>query len=126
MNGAGLHVVSHNQQLGRDGENVAAHVYRRDGYTVVATNWRCPRGELDLIVSKGGVMVFVEVKTRSSDRYGSPAEAVGLHKQRKVKEVASAFLREHVGPRPAEIRFDVAAVTPGPHGLGVELIRDAF
>lgn len=109
------------QRLGAAGEDRAADWYRRAGYEVLARNWRCPEGELDLVLRAGGSIVFCEVKTRSSDRFGLPAEAVTAAKQRRLRVLAARFLREHPqqGARP---RFDVASVM-GDH---VEVLEGAF
>jgi putative endonuclease len=120
--------MSNAHRLGADGEAVAAHYYRRDGYEIVATNWRCPGGELDIVAQRGGVLVFCEVKTRSSDRFGGGAIAVDRRRQRRLRDAAAAFLAEWParGARHFELRFDVAVVRPGAHGYSVELIEAAF
>lgn len=112
----------HNTTLGRAGEaRVAAH-YEALGYEVLARNWRAGRlGEVDLVCQQGDVLVFCEVKTRSSDRYGSPAEAVVWRKQRRLRALALAYLATTDAYVPT-IRFDVAAV----RGRSVELIEAAF
>ena len=110
------------QALGRFGEDSAARWYEERGYRILARNWRVREGELDLVVARDRVLVFCEVKTRSSTRFGSAAEAVDVRKQRQVRAVARRFLAEEVGRAPAAIRFDVAAVTPE----GVTVIEAAF
>jgi putative endonuclease len=116
------------QRLGARGEQLAADWYLARGYAVVARNWRCREGELDLVVARDGELVFCEVKTRSSDRFGVPAEAVTFAKQRRLRVLAARFLAEHaagLGPGPSSrrgIRFDVAAIT---HGR-IEVIEAAF
>jgi len=113
------------QRLGARGEDRAADWYRAAGYEVIARNWRCPEGELDLVAALPGVLVFCEVKTRSSDRFGAPAEAVTAAKQRRLRVLAARFLAEHPHvARSAEagIRFDVVAVI----GSTVEVIEAAF
>ncbi len=109
-------------RVGRDGEDRAAEAYEAAGYRVVERNWRDREGELDLVVTRGRVLVFCEVKSRSSDRFGSAAEAVDWRKQRQVRATASRFLADRSGRAPAEIRFDVAAVTPAE----VNIIENAF
>lgn len=113
------------QQLGRDGEAAVAAWYRSHGWEVLAANWRCRDGEIDLVVGRGTTLVICEVKTRRSDRFGTGAEAVGVTKQRKVRTVARAFLAAH-DVRAAVVRFDVAVVVPGPRGFAVEVIEGAF
>jgi len=106
----GSRLTSH--EFGQWGEALAAEHYRIAGFEIVDRNWRCPDGEIDLIASHGPVVVFVEVKARSSDRFGSAAEAVGWQKQQKVRSVARQWLL--VAPRSfQELRFDVAAVDRG-------------
>ena len=96
--------------------------YEANGYEVVARNWRCPEGEIDLIVRRGRTLVFCEVKTRSSEAFGSPAEAVGRVKQARLRRLAARFLDQDASRRPSLIRFDVAAVLRGE----VEIIEAAF
>jgi putative endonuclease len=95
--------------LGAYGEALAARWYEARGYTVVARNWRCRDGEIDLIVRLERSLVFCEVKTRSSDAFGSPVEAVGWRKQRKLRALAAIWIAE-TGARPTSVRFDVAGV----------------
>ena len=109
-------------QLGRDGEDQAAREYQRRGYRVLERNWRVREGEVDLIVWRSGVLVFCEVKSRSSDRFGSPAEAVDWRKQRQVRAIATRYLSSRSGRAPAAIRFDVAAITAGQ----LTIIESAF
>lgn len=97
------------QRLGAAGERAAAAWYRRNGYQVVAQNWRCRDGELDLVLAQGRRLVFCEVKTRSSDRFGTPAEAVTWKKQQQVRRVAARFLDDPPFVFRG-LRFDVAVV----------------
>ena len=80
------------QKLGQRGEDLASRWYDEHGYTVVDRNWRCSSGELDVIASCGASIVFCEVKTRSSDRYGRPAEAVNAAKQLRIRRLAAQWL----------------------------------
>jgi len=117
--------------FGARGEDAAAAWYERASYEVLVRNWRCPEGELDLVArsAAGDVVVFCEVKTRASARFGSPFEAVTSAKQRRLRRLATRWLQGErpVGPRYRQIRFDVAAVTRGPDGvLEVEVLEDAF
>ncbi|HEX6423775.1 MAG TPA: YraN family protein [Acidimicrobiales bacterium] len=120
--------TGHRQRLGARGEQLAADWYVARGYRLVARNWRCREGELDLVVARDGELVFCEVKTRSSDRFGTPAEAVTPAKQRRLRVLAARFLAgaEGAGAGSAGagrgIRFDVAAVTGG----RVDVIEAAF
>jgi putative endonuclease len=103
-------VVSRND-VGRAGEDRAAAWYETQGFVVVARNWRVRAGEIDLIVYRGGLVVFCEVKTRSSARFGGGAEAVGWRKQQRIRTVALHWLGQQ-DRRVPEIRFDVVQVDP--------------
>jgi putative endonuclease len=107
--------------LGARGERLATAWYEAAGHTVVARNWRCDIGEIDLIVRRGRELVIAEVKTRVNTRFGVPAEAVGSAKQRKLRRLAAAWLAAS-GERYDEVRFDVVAVI----GNDVEVIPGAF
>lgn len=95
--------------FGRFGEAAAARWYRRAGYRVLATNWHCREGELDLVVSRDGAVTFVEVKARTNSRFGTGAEAVDHHKQRRVRTAAIRWL-DHADRFVDDIRFDVVEV----------------
>ena len=88
---------------------------------MLARNWRCDVGEIDLIVRTAGQLVFVEVKARFDDRFGPPSSAVGFAKQRTIRRVAARWLATTAHDH-ADLRFDVVAVT----GTHVEVIEAAF
>ncbi len=97
--------------LGQWGEDLAASHLTSLGMELLARNWRCNLGELDLIARDAdGTIVFVEVKTRAGLGYGSPAEAVGAVKARKLRTLACRWLLEHRPPGAAELRFDVVGI----------------
>jgi putative endonuclease len=98
--------------MGAAGEARAEAWYRARGYEVLARNWRCREGELDLVVRRRGVLVVVEVKTRTSDRFGTPAAAVTPAKQRRIRGLALRYVAE-TGVRSRTIRFDVVAILAG-------------
>jgi putative endonuclease len=113
--------------VGRSGEDLAASWYEDNGYRVLARNWRCRHGELDLIARRAGVVVFCEVKARTSAAFGLPAEAVGPVKQARLRRLAALWFAEQAclagGRRSGgRARFDVASVLAGQ----VEVIEDAF
>jgi len=114
--------------LGIAGEEAVARWYRDGGYVVLDRNWRRHGlGELDVIVADGDTIVFCEVKTRRTDAFGTPAEAVTPTKQRRLRALAVQWLAEHRDGRRRRLRFDVASVRPGPSGrLAVEVIEAAF
>lgn len=80
------------------------------GHTVLARNWRCPEGELDIVaLTPAGTLAVVEVKTRRSTAYGTPAEAITRVKHQRLRRLAAAWLAAH--PHRGEVRLDLAAVT---------------
>ena len=97
-----------------------ARWYRDAGYEVLDQNWRVRSGELDLVLARGDEIVFCEVKSRRSDRYGTAAEAVDRRKQIRIRSLAAQWLQSH--DRRGRIRFDVATVT----GTRLEVIEEAF
>ena len=107
--------------LGASGEDAAAAWYEAHGYQVVARNWRCRQGELDLVVRRGRTVVFCEVKTRTSAAFGAPVEAVTRTKQMRLRGLAARWLEEST-TRAGEIRFDVVAVLAGE----LEVLEGAF
>lgn len=110
----------------RDGERAAWEAYRARGYRLVARNWRCGFGELDLVVARGDLVVFCEVKARAGTRLGPPFEAVTPAKRRKLRRLAEAFLAT-VRPGSSGYRFDVASVTWRADGPpAVHVFEDAF
>jgi putative endonuclease len=112
--------------VGAYGERLAAAHLEQVGMTVVERNWRCSDGEVDLIATDGDVLVFCEVKTRSSLAYGHPAEAVVGAKAARIRRLAARWLAEH-GSRWPEVRFDVVAVLCQPRGAAsVTHLRGAF
>jgi putative endonuclease len=113
------------QVLGKQGEEVAERFLRKKGYKLVERNYRCAAGEVDLIVLDRRVIVFVEVKTRSGDEFGSPFEAVEWRKQRKMMRAAQFFLAQK-GLHQRDARFDVVGISwPGGEPI-VEHIENAF
>src|SRR5438309_8949732 len=89
---------------------MAAAWYVANGYEILARNWRCRDGELDLVVGQGRMFVFCEVKTRTTDRFGTPLEAVTRAKAARIRRLAARWLDEAAPRRAREIRFDVAAI----------------
>lgn len=113
------------QRLGDAGEDAAALHLEQAGYRIVARKHRCPRGEVDLIAERGGLLVFVEVRTRASSVFGFPSETVTVAKQRKVIAAARDYLASSGGGR-RELRFDVISIVDHPEGPRVEHIPAAF
>jgi putative endonuclease len=119
--------VGATRELGDYGEDLAAAHLAAAGYEVLARNWRCRDGELDLVARDGDAVVFVEVKTRSSADFGMPAEAVGHVKARRIRGLACRWLVENRPGGAIQLRFDVVSVVRR-RGAAPELVhlRDAF
>lgn len=97
-------------QLGRRGEELACERLTAAGLQVVARNWRCRAGELDVVAAGPNLLVFCEVKTRRGHGYGTPAEAVTHAKRARLRQLAAEYLATVEHP-PARVRFDVVTVT---------------
>jgi putative endonuclease len=106
-------------------EDLVANFYQRDGYEIVARNWHCREGELDIVVvlqeSRVKTIVVVEVRARASNYFGSALESVTPAKQKKLRSATKKFLSSRPNISGA-VRFDVASVM----GVKVEIVRDAF
>ena len=100
---------------GAIGEVVAARFLREKGYTIISSNYRCRQGEIDIIATTKDYIVFAEVKTRRSDAFYSPREAVTEQKQRRLIQTASIFLSKHTTE--LQPRFDVIEVITAPDAV---------
>lgn len=117
-------MAKHNE-LGNEGENLAVNHLLSKGYIILDRNWRCGNKELDVVATKAGMLVVVEVKTRSTDTFEHPEEAIN---ERKIKNIISAtevYIFEH--DIMMETRFDIVAVIPQMDGTyRIDHIEDAF
>ncbi|HVW81217.1 MAG TPA: YraN family protein [Mycobacteriales bacterium] len=95
-------------QLGINGENYAVRYLIGAGFTIVTRNWRCPDGEIDILAADGPTLAVIEVKTRATDAFGQPYEAVNWRKSARLRRLAAQWLREH--PWPGPVRFDVISI----------------
>ena len=114
--------------LGRWGEDLAANFLREKGYTLLAANWRCRFGEIDLIASDGACLCFVEVKLRKNACFGPAAAYVDRRKQDKLRTAAMLYLARH--PTDLQPRFDVIEIY-APQGMetrnpGIFHLENAF
>lgn len=117
-------MAKHNE-TGKKGEDIAAQILHHKGYTILKTNWRHRRTEIDIIAQKERTLVFVEVKTRSTSYFGDPAESITERKEALLIDAAGAFMTEsaHEGP----IRFDIISVIIEPgQPPTVDHYEDAF
>lgn len=111
--------------LGRTGEDLAADLLARLGFTVLERNWRRPGGEIDLVAAAGDLLVFCEVKTRRTNKWGEPSEAVGFDKQARLRRLAAAWMSER-RPGRVRVRFDVVSVIVRDAHTEVVHLPDAF
>lgn len=116
-------MAKHNK-LGAEGEKVACEYLQSRGYTIRDVNWRSGKLELDIIAQMGTVLVFIEVKTRHSDKYGFPEEAVTPAKIRRIVSAADAYIRMY--DLLLDVRFDVMSLIQVSDGYEIEQIEDAF
>jgi putative endonuclease len=114
-------VSDHRRRLGQAGEAAAAAWYEANGYEILARNWRCQEGELDLVLRRAGTVVFCEVKTRTSVMFGAPVEAITRTKRERLRRLAVRWLSGS-GTAASDLRFDVASVLDGE----VEVLQGAF
>lgn len=101
--------------VGDYGERIAADHLRSIGMVVLATNWFCKFGEIDIVARDGSTLVICEVKTRTSHRYGGPFEAITGQKAARLRRLATHWLEVH-DIAPPSIRIDVISVVVPPHG----------
>lgn len=113
------------RNLGNRGEQIAAMHLREVGYDILATNWRCPAGELDIVARDGKVLALVEVRTRRGRSFGSPEESITPAKQTRLVNVAQTYVAEHDWS--GDWRIDVVAVEMTKRGrlVRVEVIKNA-
>lgn len=116
------------QRIGRDAEDAAARFLEQQQLTLIARNYRCRAGELDLVAgTPAGVLVIVEVRLRASQRYGGAAASVDWRKQRRIQRATGHLLARHPPLARRAVRFDVLDMTPdGAAGYRIEWIRHAF
>jgi len=110
--------------LGKKGEELARKYLEEKGYRILETNWRHDRDEVDIIAMDGDELVIVEVKTRSSDRYGEPEDDVGLAKESFLIRATEAYLEEK--DLDIDSRFDIIAIILNKDQFRIKHIEDAF
>ncbi|MCM8762948.1 MAG: YraN family protein [Candidatus Omnitrophica bacterium] len=116
-------MLKHNQKLARWGEHLARDFLKAKNYKILETNFRCRLGELDIIAQDKDTICFIEVKTRRTDKFGSPYEAVDRSKQKKMCQVALVYLKNK-GWLDKPARFDVVSIAAQEAKIG--LIKNAF
>ena len=111
----------HKKLLGKVGEKQAEKFLKKQGFKILETNYKNPFGEIDIIAMDGEYTVFIEVKTRLSDAFGAPAEAVDFKKRKKYEKIAQGYLIS-AGTFDSSARFDVIEIENGK----INHIKDAF
>jgi putative endonuclease len=118
-------MVNRKQHFGLQGEELAVRHLKKKGYRIIERNFRTRAGEIDIIAKHKGQIVFAEVKTRHTNRYGHPKLAVTDHKQRKISMVALAYLKRHYAVE-TSARFDVVTIQSSEEGPTIEIFPNAF
>jgi putative endonuclease len=114
------------KQVGKQGEEIALRFLKKEKFTILAQNYRCKFGEVDIIArDKNNVISFIEVKTRTSQMYGTPQEAVNKRKQAQICKVAMEFVQRYKLEN-CQFRFDVIAISLLPQDCMVDFIANAF
>jgi putative endonuclease len=112
---------------GRHAEDLALATLTTAGLRLMARNYRCPQGELDLVMTDGEILVVIEVRFRRETGFGDAAASVNARKQKKILLAAQHFLQQDAVYRRRPLRFDVVAVNEGTNGrTQTEWIKDAF
>lgn len=111
--------------LGKSGEEAAADLLRKNGYKIMLRNYRTKLGEIDIIAEDKDTVCFIEVKTRTSDRFGLPTEAIFGSKQKQIAKAALIFLKENKLLE-KKARFDVVSIIHSKDRTQLDLIKNAF
>ena len=114
-----------NREIGRWGEQKAKKFLKEKGYKILSKNFRVKQGEIDLIVKKENLLVFVEVKTRKNNFFGPPQAAVNFEKQRKIRTIAKIFLLKN-NFKSYKKRFDVISIIYDSEKLEIEHYKNTF
>ena len=117
---------STSRRNGQAAENIARLLLIRNGLKLIARNYHCPRGELDLVMKEGDVWVMVEVRYRASDHYGSAAASITAGKRARLVASARYFLLEYARTLDVAMRFDVVVLTGSLDRPETRWIRCAF
>jgi len=113
-----------NKSLGPQGENIAVNYLQTKGFRIMQRNYKTPLGEADIVARDRDLVVFVEVKTRSSSLFGEPFEAVNERKRNKLKKIAMYYQKQQ--GKESAVRFDVVSIKQRADGYEVNHIIDAF
>ena len=116
-------MAEHNE-VGNRGEELARNYLSKKGYLIMAINWRFQKAEIDIIAEHGNQLIIVEVKTRSSEEFENPKEAVTIGKQKLLIKAANAYIEEN--DIDLDCRFDIVSIFLLKEGVKIEHIEDAF
>ena len=116
-------MAKHNK-LGKEGELIAFMFLQKENFRILKTNWRYQKAEVDIIAQKDDFLVFVEVKTRGSKKFGKPEEAIDNKKIALYKDAVEGYLKQ--SPSQKEIRFDVISIVIAKDGTQIDYFQDAF
>ena len=116
--------MAHHNKLGKEGELIAFMFLQKEGFHILKTNWCYQKSEVDIITQKAGFLVFIEVKTRGSKKFGKPEEGIDKKKIALYKDAAEGYLEQY--PSDAEIRFDVISIVIAKDATQIEYFPDAF
>lgn len=119
-------MTANRTQFGKGGEDLAVSHLKRKGYKIIDRNFRTPRGEIDIVARHRDTLVFVEVKTRRSLKFGNPKGAITPAKRRKISLVALEYLLKTRGTTRIKARFDVVTIQQTADRPMVEVIANAF
>lgn len=120
-----LKTINNRHQLGITGEQLAQNFLAKKGYRILTTNYRSRYGEIDIVCLDGDTVVFVEVKTRSSEKFGTPAEAVTFRKRNRLRQLAQMYLITH-NLETYPVRFDVLSLIFSSPRIEIEHLIGAF
>ena len=111
--------------LGKAGEDFTCDYLKKHGVKVLARNYRAKKGEIDIVAQDGADLIFIEVKTRSSDLYGTAGQAVTYRKQQMIIKTAQWYIMQN-NVKEFNVRFDVAEVSASGKDMSVNYIKNAF
>lgn len=111
--------------VGKLGEELACSFLKKKGYKIIARNYKTKIGEVDIVAYDKDIICFIEVKTRYSDKYGLPQEAVFKSKQKQISKIALIFLKEN-NLLDRRARFDIVSILYSKESPKLDLIKDAF
>ncbi len=116
--------MAFHNQVGQEGEKIAVQYLKSKGYIIHHTNWRMSNLEVDIIAEDGEELVFVEVKTRTSNKFGEPEEAVNYQKEKDILKVAHVYLENLQLELP--VRFDIISIILNDQKSKLDHLVDSF